>query len=92
MDQKWHVFSSFFGGKIGSYVRVPGPNHEPWRCADLVAPLWSKDWQISTCGILPHMKVHVEWNNLTAISPTFKVLRAVSSLIAERATKRAAGT
>jgi hypothetical protein len=44
IDQTWHIYSSFFGGRIGSYVRVPGPNREPWRCADIVAPLGSKDW------------------------------------------------
>ena len=90
LDQKWHVFSSFFGGKIGSYVRVPGPNHEAWRCADIVAPLWSKDWTVSTRAILPAMKVHVEWRDGRVVTPSFKLQNTVSSVSVEFVKKKSA--
>jgi hypothetical protein len=88
MDGKWHVFSSFFGGKVGSYVRVPGPNHEAWRCADIVAPVRSKDWTVRTSSILPHMKVRVEWNDGRVITPSFKLQNTVSSVSVELVKKK----
>lgn len=88
MDGKWHVFSSFFGGQVGSYVRVPGPNHEVWRCADIVAPLGSKVWRVRTSSILPYMKVRVEWNDGRVVTPSFKLQNTVSSVSVELVKKR----
>jgi hypothetical protein len=76
----WHVFSSFFGGRIGSYVRLMGPNYEGWNCADIVAPINSKAWTIRTSRILPAMKVHVEWNDSRALTPSFQLQQSVSAL------------
>jgi hypothetical protein len=88
MDQKWHVFSSFFGGRIGSYVRVPGPNCEGWCCANIVAPLKSKVWTVRTSSILPHMKVRVEWNDGRAVTPSFKLQNTVSMVSVELVKKK----
>jgi hypothetical protein len=78
-DHKWHIFSSFFGGKVGSYVMVVGPNHEEWLCADIVAPLNSKNWTISTSSILPPMRHRVEWRDSTAIAPSFKLQKTATT-------------
>jgi hypothetical protein len=72
----WHVFSSFFGGSVGTYVRLPGPNHEKWSCADVVAPIKSKDWRVSTSLILPAMKRHVEWRNSSRVTPSLKMQKS----------------
>ncbi len=80
IEDMWHVFSSFFGGNVGSYVRVPGPNHENWRCADITAPLRSKNWKVRTSPLIPYMKVRVEWNNGRVVIPSFKLHNAQSSL------------
>ncbi len=87
-DGKWHVYSCFFGGQVGSYVQVPGPNHEEWRSADIVAPLGSKDWKVSTSHILPFMKPRVEWNDGSIVMPSFKLQNSVSSVHVERVKKK----
>lgn len=80
----WHVYSSFFGGRIGAYVRVPGPNHETWKCADIVAPLNSKDWSVKTSPILPLLKrVRIQWHDSTVVTPSFKLQNSVSSISIE---------
>jgi hypothetical protein len=84
VDSIWHVYSSFFGGRIGSYVRVPGPNLEVWRCADIVAPLGSKDWTIETSRILPYMQRRVEWSDSRLIAPSLKLQNTVSMISVER--------
>jgi hypothetical protein len=88
IDGKWHVFSSFFGGKIGAYVRVPGPNHEAWRCADIVAPLWSKAWTVNTSPILRHTQVRVEWSGGGLVTPSLKRQGGFSSLSVEVVKKK----
>lgn len=83
MDGKWHVYSSFFGGQIGSYVRVPGPNHEEWRYADIVAPLGSKDWTFRTGSVIPYVRMRVEWNDGRAVMPSLRLQESVSSVSVE---------
>lgn len=89
MDGKWHVYSSFFGGQLASYVRVPGPNHEDWVCADIVAPLGSKKWDVQTSRILRYAKrPRVEWNNSRTLLPSIKFHRTVSSVSVELVKKK----
>jgi hypothetical protein len=88
VDGKWHVFSSFFGGQVGSYVRVPGPSYEGWRCADIEAPLGSKDWTCRTSTILPYMKMRVVWNDGKVVTPSFKLQNTVSSVSVELVKKK----
>jgi hypothetical protein len=83
IDKMWHIYSSFFGGKVGACVRVPGPNNENWRSADIVAPLYSKDWRIETSRLLYPMKVCVEWHDGTVVTPSFKLQNAMSSVSIE---------
>jgi hypothetical protein len=88
MNSKWHVFSSFFGGKIGAYVRGPGVNLESWICADIIAPLKSKEWKVTTSSILPVMKVRVEWNDSKVVVPSFKLQNSTSSIRVEQVRKK----
>ncbi len=88
MDGIWHVYSSFFGGQVGSYVQLPGPNHESWLSMDIVAPLGSKDWTMKNSNILQPMKAHVEWNDGRVVTPTFKLQKAISSVSVELKKKR----
>lgn len=85
MDGDWRVYSSFFGGRIGSFVRFPGPNRESWSCADLVAPLRSNNWKMQSGRILRPLKVHIEWQDMARLVPTIKMLHSESKLIVERA-------
>jgi hypothetical protein len=73
VDHVWHVYSSFFGGSIGAYVRLPGPSYENWNCADIVAPIKSKSWTFTPSRILPIMRTHIEWRNTEQVTPTLKV-------------------
>lgn len=80
MDGKWHVFSSFFGGRIGSFVRFPGPNGESWCCADVVAPLKSKDWTVTTSSVLQPLPVRIEWQDPAKIMPSVEMLNVKSEM------------
>ena len=40
--------------KTLNHNAVPG-----WRCADIMAPLRSKEWTANTSSILPHIRVRV---------------------------------
>lgn len=85
VDRTWHVYSSFFGGKIGSYVRFSGPNGEAWRQANIVAPIGSKEWNFSASPLLPVMKVaRVEWADGRVVTPSFDLHSRVSSVSVER--------
>jgi hypothetical protein len=83
LDGAWHVFSSFFGGSIGAYVALAGPNKEEWSRADIVAPIKSKDWTVSLSRILPIMKHRVEWRNSEEVMPFVKMQKYVTMLRAE---------
>src|SRR5262249_17493576 len=72
LDGTWHIFFSFFGGSIGAYVKVPGPSHEEWKCADIVAPMKSKGWTCKRTLVLPLMQPHVQWRNSERVMPSVK--------------------
>jgi hypothetical protein len=80
MDGFWHIYSSFFGGRIGSVVHLPGPNGEDWSCADIVAPLRSKNWTIKTGSVLQPLTVRVEWQRLEKIMPSVEMLNVHSRM------------
>jgi hypothetical protein len=80
MNSAWHVFASYFGGKIGSYVGFPGPNQEEWRSAQIVAPLKSKNWTIQTSPLLTAKHVRIGWRGSSDITPTMKLRNAFASL------------
>jgi hypothetical protein len=88
VDQVWHVYLSFFGGSIGAYVQLHGPNHENWSCANIVAPMKSKQWTISTSRIIPFMRPHVQWKNSEKVTPTVKMQKSDSILHAEVVRKK----
>src|SRR5207249_1379860 len=79
LDNKWLVYSSFFGGRIGSSVSFPGPNHEDWNTMDIVAPIHSKDWTKTTTKLYRPMRVRIEWSDSTAICPSLKLQYAEST-------------
>lgn len=88
MDGSWRVYFSFFGGRIGAFVRVPGPNNEDWTCANIVAPLGSKDWTFSPSRLLQPLKARVEWNNSKVITPSLKLQNSVSVVQADLVPRR----
>jgi hypothetical protein len=88
-DGSWYVYMSFFGGKIGALVRIPGPNHEDWRCKNIVAPLNSTDWKWTTSRILPYLKEpRVEWMSGKALTPSLDLQILGSSVTLETVRKR----
>ena len=76
----WQVFSSFFGGKVGSFVCFPGPNHESCACADIVAPLKSKRWVFTPNKIIQPIAVKIRWNSSEEIAPSVKLQNAVCNV------------
>jgi len=80
MGGKWRIYSSFFGGRVGSRVRFPGPNGESWNCADVVAPLKSKNWTIKTSRLLQPLQVRVEWQDPPKIIPSVEMLNVQSQM------------
>jgi hypothetical protein len=88
LGKVWHVYSSFFGGSIGAYVRVPGPSNETWNRADIVAPIQSKDWRIATSPIIAVLKPHVEWRNSAKVTPSLKMQKSVSMTRVETVPRR----
>jgi hypothetical protein len=77
IEGHWLVFSSFFGGRIGTFVSLEGPNNEDWCSADIVAPLGSKKWMISTSNILLPLPVHINWTDHKLIMPSMPLLNAM---------------
>jgi hypothetical protein len=83
IDGEWQVYSSFFGGRAGAFVRIPGPNHEDWNCADIVAPIGSKVWEFNPSPILQPLMVRVAWQGSGALTPSVKLQRSASSIRVE---------
>ncbi len=89
IDGVWRVYFSFFGGQVGACVHVPGPNHEKWAHADIVAPIGSKDWTIKTSSILLCMKDPcVEWSDGRVVIPSLKLQNTVSFVGVEPVKKK----
>jgi len=80
MDKQWHVYSSFFGGRIGTFIKFPGPNNEDWRSADICAPLKSKNWSKTTSNILQPFTVRHGWQDLKKIIPSAEMINLKSEL------------
>jgi hypothetical protein len=80
VDGEWQVYASFFGGRAGAFVRVPGPNHEDWNSADIVVPIRSRKWEFTPSPILRPMSVRVAWQGSRALTPSVKLQRSVSAL------------
>jgi hypothetical protein len=76
----WGVFSSFFGGKVGSFVYFPGPNHEAWSCADIVAPLKTNQWTFTPKETVQPIGFQIRWRNGAEITPSVKLQRSVSRM------------
>src|SRR5438132_9134418 len=70
LDGQWVVYSCFFGGRIGGVVSFQGPNQEEWNTMEIIAPIRSKDWTVTTSQLYQPLRVRVEWNNSEAITPS----------------------
>jgi hypothetical protein len=80
MDGHWHVFSSFFGGRVGFFMRIVGPNCEQWSTAHVLAPLRSSDWTIRASTILqPPLSVRFA-RGLGEIIPTVEFISTSSEI------------
>jgi hypothetical protein len=80
MGGHWRVYSSFFGGRIGSFVLIPGPNYENWACADIVAPIKSRDWMFRKREIIQPFGVKVQWADSTEVAPSLKLQNSISAI------------
>jgi hypothetical protein len=70
LGNTWNVYSSFFGGRVGAYVFFNGPNNEDWTCANIIAPIESKDWTITKSKILQPLYPKIEWMDATKMCPS----------------------
>ena len=80
MKGHWMIYMSFFGGRIGAFVRFPGPNNEQWCSANIVAPLHSGEWTFTLSPILQPLIVRTEWEDQAKIMPSVE-MRNVSTEI-----------
>lgn len=89
MQPYWRIYSSFFGGRIGTSVFFLGRSHESWNQLDIVAPIDSKDWIATESGILNPIRVKIDWSDNKKIMPSVKIQRTVSRIEAELVTAKA---
>jgi len=88
-DQRsWFVLCAFFGGRIGAFVRFPGPNRELGRRVDIVAPLHSPDWEITTGKLFLPVRVCIEWADLSRIVPSLRIRNPQAQIRFERSPRR----
>jgi hypothetical protein len=80
MDGIWHVYSAFFGGRIGAYFSLAGPNGESWRCADVYAPLNSAHWNMECSPLLQPLNCTIEWADLTRMVPSVEIINPGSQV------------
>jgi HNH endonuclease len=83
LGNEWVVYMSFFGGRIGSTVSFPGPNREEWNTMEIVAPIHSKEWKVTTSQLYLPLKVRFEWQDDKAIAPSLKPQYAHSRMLVE---------
>jgi hypothetical protein len=82
----WHVFSSFFGGRVCTAIQFPGPSRESWTTADISTPLASderdvsEDWEIQRHWFLIPTRYHVEWADPSRIIPSVQLANAKSRI------------
>ena len=79
----WMVYASFFGGRAGAYVALPGPNSEDWSCLDIIAPIGSKNWTVTRPSIIQPLRVEIEWGNSNAVAPSLLLQHTVSDIKVE---------
>jgi hypothetical protein len=89
----WFVFSSFFGGSVGTMVFFSGPNGEKWRCADIVAPIGSQKWTFKKLPLIQPLSYKIQLAGSAEIMPSFKLQHSASSIrveVAPATTKKTA--
>jgi hypothetical protein len=80
---QWNVYLSFFGGRIGAFVAIPGPNNEEWKTLDIVAPLHSNKWQLTYAQDIKPIVKMVQWHDLKRLAPTIKLKEGWEQLVVE---------
>lgn len=71
----WMVIGAFFGGKIGTVVRFPGPNFERWSVLDVTAPINSKTWTLSPSNLSIPGHLKVCWTSADEIMPSAGIIQ-----------------
>lgn len=66
----WRIWFAFFSGRIGAFVRFPGPSRESWCTADVRVPIGSRDWSVHKSPILQPICVRIEWKELQKVIPS----------------------
>ncbi len=79
----WRVYSSFFAGRIGTVVELPGPNNETWGTMDIIAPINGKEWQVKTSPIAQLTAYRIENENVGLIAPSLKLQHSAGKLVVE---------
>lgn len=75
-SSKWHLYCSFFGGRIGAKVYFPGPNRETWHTADVTVPIGSDQWIVEYPTILFQPRVEIVWGDLSEVVPSISIFNA----------------
>ena len=71
----WNAAFSFFGGKIGAAVVIPGPNFEKWKTLDIHIPIRSAEWEARTISFdLPAMRFNIEWTDFSRVIPSLPLV------------------
>jgi hypothetical protein len=82
IDDGWHFYYSFFGGRIGFFIRISGPNNEDWQTTNILAPLKSKIWTITPSPIIQPIndRFNFGWSDLTKIIPSVELINVSSKI------------
>jgi hypothetical protein len=88
---EWCVWTCFFGGRLGTFVRFPGRNRENWSTADIVAPIGSSDWTVKKQKLTLPLRTQINWFKFERLVPSFPLLHSESRLNVEPADSRQQG-
>jgi hypothetical protein len=72
--RRWDILCSLFGGRIGTFVNIPGPNREPWVSARVVLPLTGEFTIEQQSNVYRHVPYTIEWRDIHKIAPTLGVV------------------
>lgn len=80
----WEIQSSYFGGRVASFVRIAGPNREDWNRADVLVPLNDRNWQFTKSSLLLPHRPRIFWNEPEKMMPTAGFLNMDARVVPSR--------
>lgn len=70
----WWCWISFFGGRIGAFVAIPGSHNEEWGMLDVVAPIRSRNWHVSKRKFIAPLPHRINFLDYGTMVPSIELL------------------